>query len=105
MKRYNKTKFIGIRVSEKDYDFLKSQLQENEKLSGYCRKRLLQTDENRQMERDRNLKELVYQVRKIGININQVVARMNTGISFSDDREKLWQELERVYQLLEEFAE
>lgn len=105
MRKNTKTKRLYIRMSESDYIFLKGQLQEDECLSAYCREHLLQTEDTRKKERERYWKELVYQIRKIGVNINQTVARMNAGVSFSDDGEMLKQELQRVYQLLEQFTE
>lgn len=48
---------------------------------------------------------MVYQIRKIGININQVTARMNAGISFLDDGEVLKNELQKVYRLLKELED
>ena len=68
-----------------------------------CRKLLLQNAVPQKEERD--LKELVYQIRKIGININQVTARMNAGISFLDDGEVLKNELQKVYRLLKELED
>lgn len=101
MKKERKTRHIDIRLTEKDFAILKQQADGN--LSAFCRKLLLQNAVPQKEERD--LKELVYQIRKIGININQVTARMNAGISFLDDGEVLKNELQKVYRLLKELEE
>lgn len=101
MKKERKIRHIDIRLTEKDFAILKQQADGN--LSVFCRKLLLQNAVPQKEERD--LKELIYQIRKIGININQVTARMNAGICFFDDGEVLKNELQKVYRLLKELED
>lgn len=101
MKKERKIRHIDIRLTEKDFAILKQQADGN--LSAFFRKLLLQNAVPQKEERD--LKELIYQIRKIGININQVTARMNAGICFFDDGEVLKNELQKVYRLLKELED
>lgn len=105
MKKRGKTRFIGIRISEKDYEALRRKAGKNGNLSEYCRNLFLQDADINATAQNESMRELTYQVRKIGININQAVARMNAGISFSDDGELLIQELKKVQQLFEQYQE
>ncbi len=91
----NKTRHIDIRFSQDDYEKIRKQAEGN--LSAFCRKKILQ---DTCQEKDKNLREIAYQVRKIGVNINQVTARINAGIPFPNDAQRLQEELEKVYQLL-----
>ena len=42
----------------------------------------------------------MYQIRKIGVNINQVAARINAGHLFSNDEKRLQDEMEKIERLL-----
>lgn len=105
MRKRGKTRFVGIRLSEEDYKILRNKVGESGNLSAYCRKQLLHDVDTSEMVQNGIKRDLIYQVRKIGININQAVARMNAGISFYDDGEMLKQELIKVQKLLEQFRE
>lgn len=80
-----------IRLSEKEYDQLKKKIVESEEwkfkystkegsvnISAYIRDALF-CKEKEEIRYYRELKNLTYQIRKIGVNINQVTAKINSG--------------------------
>lgn len=92
----NKTRRIYIRVTEKDYEKI---LQKADgKLSAFCRSCILA--EINPLQEEKYWKELLYQIRKIGVNINQVAARINAGHLFLNDEKRLQDEMEKIERLL-----
>lgn len=76
---------VRVRLTEKEYRMLeerakaKSPLKSGRgNLSGYIRSMILEPE--KKSKRDaRDLKELTYQIRKIGVNVNQIAAKANSG--------------------------
>lgn len=48
------------------------------------------------------MKEIQYQIRKIGLNINQIVRRNNSRLYFKSDKEELVKDLKEIQKLLKE---
>ncbi len=69
-------------------------------LSGYLRNLLL-IQSNQRPTYEKDLKELAYQIRKIGVNINQVTAKINRGYQGMD---AIW-ELEKHQRKIESYME
>ena len=101
--RTNKEK--EIRLSEKEYQLLlskagndletKTKKGDKANTSAYIRKCIFLQDDN-PVSLKKELKTLSYQVRKIGVNINQVVAKINAGYGNQIDIYNLEKALEQV---------
>ena len=55
--------------------------------------------------REKLLKDMNYQIRKIGVNINQITARNNSRLYFVSDKEQLKEDMEKLIKLFEEFRD
>lgn len=75
-----------------------------ENVSAYCRKLLFSGHTGRKSS-VQELRELNFQIRKIGVNINQAAKRMNSGYGQTGDGLLLLTELEAVERLLRCFQE
>ena len=96
---------FDLRLTEKEYQLLlakaendpetKTKKGEKANTSAYIRKCIfLQDDDPVSLKKE--LKTLSYQVRKIGVNINQVVAKINAGYGNQIDIYNLEKALEQV---------
>ena len=96
---------MDIRLSEKEYQLLlskagndletKTKKGDKANTSAYIRKCIF-LQEDRPVRLEKELKDLSYQVRKIGVNINQVVAKINAGYGNQIDIYNLEKALEQV---------
>ena len=84
--RHGRTRFIKFRVSEADYKKILSAADESsmKSLSDYCRfcirnPQIFDDEYYRQQ-----LKNIVFQLRKIGNNINQIARNINAGVMEED---------------------
>lgn len=73
--------------------------------SGYYRKHLLAETNYKNEELKRIQKRLVYEIRKIGVNINQVTKKINAGYGTHADLRDLKDELGEVEKLLKKTME
>ena len=107
MKKQNKRDFVvRLRVTKEEYDFLIEQAEKNEEtncrnggknLSAHLRKTVLQRSGYQKDEKfQRELKELVYQIRKIGVNINQATKQLNTEYRTMEAANRLEESMELV---------
>lgn len=107
MKKQNKRDLVvRLRVTKEEYDFLTEQAEKNEEtncrsggknLSAYLRKTVLQRSGYQKDEKfQRELKELVYQIRKIGVNINQATKQLNTEYRTMEAANRLEESMELV---------
>ena len=96
--------YIKVRVTDKELKRIQ-ELAENDitirmnsgkvNLSAYIRKKIFGSiGTTKDMRRE--LKELQFQVRKIGVNINQAVKRINAGYTFGSDETLLLKQLRSV---------
>lgn len=106
-----RTRSYMIRFTEKEYAALRRMAEadpdaRNQKdqveLSRYIRKCIFSSSGfGRDMEQE--LRELKFQIRKIGVNINQAVHRINAGYAFPDDDTLLLTRLAALEQLFNDF--
>ena len=98
IKTETRDKTVKFRVTKKELEYLVASAKKQERnLSEYIRDMLLceKPDNKRKLERlDKRMAELVYQVRKIGVNINQIAHNCNAaGIRSGDLKDaKRWAE-------------
>lgn len=106
---------VRARVTMEEYEYLCSKAEQSSEtkcrsgaknLSGYIRKCILEesgylADRNHQREQ-RELKNLTYQIRKIGVNINQATKKINSGYYGRDTCAALQEGLDKVEQRLSE---
>lgn len=121
--------FVGVRFQPEEYEFLCEKAEKDpetrmrtgsKNLSAYVRKKTLQeSGYQKELQIQKELKELVYQFRKIGTNINQATKQLHIGYepAAAADRleknmtileqkmEMLREELKRIYSNLEERKE
>lgn len=102
---------IRVRLTKNEYDLL---LREADKegyakykngelnLSSYIRGRLF-SEMLARKNTGKELRELSYQIRKIGVNINQAVKRINSGHENKEDETFLLSELAQVERLLKKY--
>lgn len=111
-----KTEIVMIRLSKKEYDFLSCRADQDQEthykngkrnLSGYIRKTVLERSGYRKSNRQ-ELKNLNFQIRKIGVNINQAAKKINSGYydrKICEDLQNSLEELNRHFQELQERME
>ena len=121
--------FVGVRFQPEEYEFLCEKAEKDpetrmrtgsKNLSAYIRKKVLQeSGYQKELQIQKELKELVYQFRKIGTNINQATKQLHIGYepAAAADRlgknmtileqkmEMLREELKRIYSNQEERKE
>lgn len=121
--------FVGVRFQPEEYEFLCEKAEKDpetrmrtgsKNLSAYVRKKTLQeSGYQKELQIQKELKELVYQFRKIGTNINQATKQLHIGYepAAAADRleknmtileqkmEMLRAELKRIYSNQEERKE
>lgn len=94
---------VLFRVTKEEYDAIFQQFQQSGEptLSAYLRKIVLHPQAQK-IQAAKQQKELVRQVRKIGVNINQITARHNSGLYFASDRKQLKAQMEALVKMVEE---
>lgn len=93
-------------MAEKDIGTKRRKTQEKN-VSAYIRKCIFDRNENPATIK-KELKELAYQVRKIGVNINQVVTKINAGYAVPMDIDTLifyMKKVEEKFEYLEKNLE
>lgn len=79
---------MGLRLTEQEYDCLYRKAGEDPcmhykngtvNLSGYIREKALGESGYREERLQKEMKELAYQMKKIGVNINQATKKINSG--------------------------
>ncbi|MCP1101992.1 hypothetical protein M2454_000785 [Aequitasia blattaphilus] len=102
----NRTNYVHLRLTEREFDILKKLAEEDIEsktldgkvnLSAYIRNVVFVNGRPKDMKRE--LRNLNFQIRKIGVNINQVVKRINSGYFFQDDALHLAEELKKIEEL------
>lgn len=101
---------IRVRISEKELRFIKEKAKEENghhlkngrmNLSGYIRDCVLEQSGIKKESYKREIKNLSYQIRKIGVNINQVAAKINSGYRGMDAVSTLLENQNRIERELE----
>lgn len=103
-----KNHFVGVKLSDREYQRLSQKAGEDsetrysngrENLSGYIRKCALNASGGAEKNLNREIKKLTYQIRKIGVNVNQVAKKINTGYGYPEPMQAvsdLKRELEKI---------
>lgn len=96
---------INFRVTEEEYAKIKKKTERagirNQNVSEYVRRQVLGAEYP--YLKEKLLRSMNYQIRKIGVNINQIAARYNSGIYLSGDKEQLEADVKKLYQLFYQF--
>lgn len=109
---FMKEKMISFRVSEAEYKQLKDRAIDtpagrtkngNVNLSGYMRNQVLSAAGIRNTALASNAGKLHYEMRKLGVNVNQIARKLNAGIGTEKDVEILHEKIGRIEQLLEQY--
>lgn len=96
----NKNKQLNIRISEQDYYYIKEKSkQTNLTITGYVTKSAL----NKKILVADGYKEFTGELRKIGININQIAKNNNLGINTNLDLSKFQKDINNIWQSLKSF--
>ena len=105
--------YMKIRLTKKEHDLIidaaeKDNVSKTKKgrnnVSAYARNAIFSSLSGKSKSIEVELRELKFQVRKIGVNINQVVKRINSGFEFSSDEHQLLLKLASVEKQLENLA-
>ena len=106
---------IGLKLTQDEYEHI-SRMAENDadtrwksgkkNLSAYIRKCVLQsTGYRREGQIKKELDRLTYQIRKIGVNVNQATKKINSNFYDIEITERLHDELKEVNRNLREFMD
>lgn len=106
---------IGLKLTQDEYEHI-SRRAENDadtrwksgkkNLSAYIRKCVLQsTGYRREGQIKKELDRLTYQIRKIGVNVNQATKKINSNFYDVEITERLHDELKEVNRNLREFMD
>ena len=110
MKR--RTEKIRIRVTDEELNYLKVCMAKDggmkfkngkENFSAYLRDRLLTNVGYRNKILEQQNKDLDYDLRKIGVNINQIARKINAGFGSRQDITNLFSYLNNIEQMLEDY--
>ena len=107
--------FVGVRFQPEEYEFLCEKAEKDpetrmrtgsKNLSAYVRKKTLQeSGYQKELQIQKELKELVYQFRKIGTNINHATKQLHIGdepAAAADRLEKNMKQLEQQFEKMKE---
>ena len=107
-----RTEKIRIRLTIEELEYLKQCMKEDdgakfhngkENLSGYVRDRLLSNIGYRNKALEKQNKNLNYELRKIGVNVNQIARKINAGFGSRQDITDLFSYLNIIEQMLEDY--
>ncbi len=105
-----KTEKIRIRVTPEELEHLKkcsgssSVVFKNgrDNFSGYLRSKLLLETSHKNQQIEQQMKELQYELRKIGTNVNQIAKKVNGGFGTPNDLVELKNYMNRIEKVMEE---
>ncbi len=102
-----KNKKISFRITEEQYEKLVKDAKtagiRNGNVSEYIRRQVEEVGLE-DLKRREHIKEIQYQIRKIGVNINQIVRRNNSRLYFKSDKEELIKDLKEIQRLMVELS-
>lgn len=113
MNSCKKEKYIGIRLSEKEYQMVKSEAERDPdcrsksgtiNISKFIRNRVLMPERNA-IRVERKMEDLIFQIRKIGINIHQATRKMESEFGELSDIQVLKEEQKKIEDLLKELIQ
>lgn len=92
-----KSKQLHIRLTNEDYDYIKERSQKaNLTMTDYIMKSVF----NKKIIVIEGYKEVMAEIRKIGININQIARNWNMGLGEKSDIEEIQEFMVELWQLL-----
>lgn len=107
--------FVGVRFQPEEYEFLCEKAEKDpetrmrtgsKNLSAYVRKKTLQeSGYQKELQIQKELKELVYQFRKIGTNINQATKQLHIGYESAAAADRLEKNMKLLEQQFEKMKE
>lgn len=100
--------FVKARLTEEEYERFLGKVKESynpKNQSDYIRNCIFSDELQHSAAVARELKNLNYQIRKIGVLINQIAAGVNSGIVYRGDAKLVVSKLGEVERLLEGFPE
>lgn len=113
MNSCKKEKYIGIRLSEKEYQMVKREAEHDPdcrsksgtiNISKFIRNRVLMPERNA-IRVERKMEDLIFQIRKIGINIHQTTRKMDSEFGELSDIQVLQEEQKKIENLLKELIQ
>ena len=113
MNTCKKEKYIGIRLSEKEYQMVKREAEQDPdcrsksgtiNISKFIRNRVLMPERNA-IRVERKMEDLIFQIRKIGINIHQTTRKMDSEFGELSDIQVLQEEQKKIENLLKELIQ
>ncbi|MDD6168884.1 MAG: MobC family plasmid mobilization relaxosome protein [Lachnospiraceae bacterium] len=110
----NRNRDFKLRLSDKEYEKLRLLAEKDERsktknggknLSAYVRQCVfIKPETARKMEVQKELRNIRYQINKIGVNINQVTHKINAGFGSQLDIEMLEEELKKLNDTFEKMV-
>ena len=107
--------FVGVRFQPEEYEFLCEKAEKDpetrmrtgsKNLSAYVRKKTLQeSGYQKELQIQKELKELVYQFRKIGTKINQATKQLHIGYESAAAADRLEKNMKLLEQQFEKMKE
>ena len=113
MNSCKKEKHIGIRLSEKEYQMVNREAEHDPdcrsksgtiNISKFIRNRVLMPERNA-IRVERKMEDLIFQIRKIGINIHQATRKMDSEFGELSDIQVLKEEQKKIEDLLKELIQ
>ena len=113
MNSCKKEKYIGIRLSEKEYQMVKREAEQDPdcrsksgtiNISKFIRNRVLMPEKNA-IRFEKKMEDLIFQIRKIGINIHQTTRKMDSEFGELSDIQVLQEEQKKIENLLKELIQ
>ena len=108
----NRNVFIGVRLTQKEHDYLYKRAKQDpdtcykngeKNLSGYIRKCALKESGYSDIHIQKAIDNMAYQIRKIGVNINQATKKINSGYGTSKAVPELQAEMAQLNESFNEF--
>lgn len=95
-----KDKQLNIRISQEDYNYIRERSKRaNLTITGYVTKSAL----NKKILVADGYKEFVGELRKIGVNLNQIAKNSNAGINTNPDISQFQKDINVIWQSLKYF--
>lgn len=104
-------RIVSIRFTQTEWEMLKEKAhkargspgrKDRENFSGYLREKVMAESSGRNLMLEKKLEAVAYELRKIGVNVNQIAKKANSGFGTVNDLYELRKNQERIRQSLEE---
>lgn len=106
MKEETRECIVKARLTANEYQIFLKKVKGSDRpdnMSEYIRACIFSDDLKHSIAVTRELKNLNYQIRKIGVLINQIAASANRGVMFRGDAELVLKKLQEVEELVKTF--